>query len=254
MLAPVKLLRLDSACLSVLSFSEIKKYNMGMKLGRRVAVHGARAVVLELGANPFAGCLGGVVPAHAGLDKPLHLVQGNAHTLAVSLPHPLVTAHKRRERDALRRAKGSVPAGAVLHRLHRVAVFVLVLEGLPVSDELLAGLRVLAVGKAVELFLADFAFQAPLLCEPPVPLTAHLALLVVVSLLRAGEFFRVVRLSLARAEGLGNGQHGRDSCSVKYFWLPGLIGGYALREMLLLGTFPALLRAAPRGYGDSFGR
>ena len=35
-----------------------------------------------------------------GLDKPLHLIQGNAHTLAVSLPHSLVTAHKGRERDA----------------------------------------------------------------------------------------------------------------------------------------------------------
>jgi hypothetical protein len=47
-----------------------------MNLRRRVAVHGTRAVVLELSSNPLDRGLSGVVTTHTGLHKPLQLVQG----------------------------------------------------------------------------------------------------------------------------------------------------------------------------------
>jgi hypothetical protein len=106
---------------------------------------------------------------HGNLCKPLQLVQGRSDAVTVGPAHTFLTAPKGGERNAFRWAKGSVPASAVLHRFHRVAVFVLLLERLPVPDELLTVLRVLVVGKAVELLLAHFVLQAPLLGEPPVP-------------------------------------------------------------------------------------
>ena len=75
------------------------------------------------------------------------------------------------------------------------------------ADELLTSDRVLAFREPLEVFLADLAVQSPLLGEPSVPLAAYLVPLRVVVLAGVAELFRVIRLCLARAQRIGDGQH-----------------------------------------------
>src|SRR5487761_178027 len=121
--------------------------------------------------------------------------------------HPLVSTNQRRQRYAFRRGECCVPARAVLHRAYFLAVFVHVFPCRFVAHELLASDRVLAFRETLEVFLTHFTLEAPLLGTPSMPLTAnHIALRVVV-LAGVAELFRVIRLSLARTQRVGDSQH-----------------------------------------------
>ena len=179
LLTAVELLRLERAGPSVSRLGHVEEHNMGMKLGRRVAVDRPGAVVLELRGRPFACGFGGMVAPDARLDVPLQLVYSNPDALAMRFPDALVASHESRERNALRRAERRIPSGAVLHGSDRFAAFVLVLECLTVADQGLARFRVLTVGEADKLLLGDLANKPPLGGEPALPLPEHVALRVV---------------------------------------------------------------------------
>jgi hypothetical protein len=65
---------------------------MGMELRRGVAVHRTGGVVLEGSRNEFAGCLGRVDVADAGLRVPFQRSQGDTHTLPMRLSDTLIAA------------------------------------------------------------------------------------------------------------------------------------------------------------------
>src|SRR5258705_676078 len=97
----------------------------------------------------------------------------------------------------------------MLHRRHRVAAGVPRLMGGLMTDELLAGDRMLAVGYPFEMFFADFAGESPAVRQLAIPAAAnHLAPGVVV-LARVLEFFLVVSARLARAQRLRDSEHER---------------------------------------------
>ena len=116
--------------------------------------------------------------------------------------HAFIAAYQSRERNTLGCAERSVPSGAVLHGLHRLAVFVFVLERITMPNELLAGLRVLAIGEPGELFFGDFAGETPLRRQLALPLATYLIALGVVALLGGGELAAVIRRAWLALSGL----------------------------------------------------
>ncbi len=76
---------------------------MRVELRRGVAVHRAGGVMLELRGDELPGGLGGMVAADAGLRVPLQLVQGDVDGFAVRLPHPVIAADQRSQRNGFRR-------------------------------------------------------------------------------------------------------------------------------------------------------
>jgi hypothetical protein len=70
---------------------------MRVKLRGGVTLHRPRAIVLELGRNPLAGCFGRMVAAYARLYVVFQLAKGNLHAFPVRVSHPFVTADQRRE-------------------------------------------------------------------------------------------------------------------------------------------------------------
>ena len=70
---------------------------MSMKLGRRVAIDGARGVVLESGGDEFSGRLRSMDVADPRLRVSLKLLKCRANTLLMGLPHPIIATHKRGE-------------------------------------------------------------------------------------------------------------------------------------------------------------
>ncbi len=67
-------------------------------------------------------------------------------------------------------------------------------------NQLLARLRMLALGQSRELLLLYFTLQAPASGKLALPLAAHTLALCVIVLPRIGELFFVVRLRLAGAD------------------------------------------------------
>ena len=178
-----------------------------MQLRRGVAVHGPRAVMLKLRRYPFAGCFCRKISADAGLDVSLQFVQRDGHAFLMCRAHPFVSADKRSQRHALRCGERRIPTRAVLHRPYLLAVFVHVFPCRFVADKLLARDRVLAFREPLEVFLAHLSSQSPLLGKPAVPFAAYLIALRVVVLACVRELFRVIRLRLARAQRIRDGQH-----------------------------------------------
>ena len=74
-------------------------------------------------------------------------------------------------------------------------------------DQLLARLRVLALGEARELVFAHLPMKPVTLRQLALPLAAHTFALGVVVLLGIGELFLVVRLRLTRADRLRHRDH-----------------------------------------------
>lgn len=112
------LVRLEGACLPVLPFSDVEDHGMSMELRRRVTVHRPRGIVLEGRGDEFPGRLRGMDVADPRLGVLLQILQSLADAFAVRFPHPVVAAHKSRERNRLPRGEGRIPAGAVLHARH----------------------------------------------------------------------------------------------------------------------------------------
>ena len=79
---------------------------------------------------------------------------------AVSLPDPAVAADKGGQRNRLRRTEGRIPTGAMLNGFDCFAVGSLILEGLPMLDKLLAGLRMFTFRESVELIGVDRTSEA----------------------------------------------------------------------------------------------
>src|SRR6266566_3740859 len=119
--------------------------------------------------------------------------------------HSLISAHKGSQRHALRCRKRRIPACAMLHRTYLLTVPVYVFPRCLMAHQLLATHRVLAFREPLEMFLAHFSPQSPLLGEPAVPLTAYLVALRVVVLPGVPKFLRVIRLGLARTQWIGDG-------------------------------------------------
>ncbi len=133
------------------ALSDIEDDGMGMKLRRGVAIDGPRCVVLEFCDDELAGGLGGMIAADPRLRVPLQLAESGRDRHAVSLADPAVAANKSGQRNRLRRTEGRIPSGAMLDGFDCLSIGVLVLEGLPMLDKLLAGLRVLTFREPVKL-------------------------------------------------------------------------------------------------------
>ena len=152
-----------------------------MELRRRVAVHRPGAVVFKQGRYRIAGRFRPAIATEPRLRVRLQLAKCNAHALAVSLTDTLIAANERGERHALGRGKRRVPAGAVLHRRHGVTAGVLRLASRLMADQLLAGDRMLALGKPFELVFTHVAGEPPPLGELAMPDAAnHIAFGVIV--------------------------------------------------------------------------
>src|SRR6266704_1507924 len=125
----------------------------------------------------------------------------------MGLPHVLISTHQGGQRYALRGRKRRVPSCAVFHRADPLAAPVHVFSGRLAADELLPSDRVLSFGEPLEMFLAHFSAQSPLLREPAMPLPMNLLCFGVIVLAGVAKLFRVIRLCLARAQWLRDCQH-----------------------------------------------
>src|SRR5450631_567684 len=99
----------------------IEDHGVSMKLRCRVAIDGPRGIVLEGGGDKFAGRLRGMDIADPRLRVPLKFLNRCANALPMGFPHPIIAAHKCRERYRLRRGKRSVPPGAMFGACHQLA-------------------------------------------------------------------------------------------------------------------------------------
>ena len=182
-----------------------------MKLRRGVAIDGARCVVLEFCGDELAGGFGGMVAADPRLRVPFQLAESGRDRHAVSLAHPAVAANKRGERNRLGRGEGRVPTGAMFDGFDGLPIGVLVLEGLPMLDKLLAGLRVLAFREPMKFLGADGSGEAKFLGKLALPFALHGLSLAPIALVRRSEFLLVVVFELACGKGFGDFQHGSVS-------------------------------------------
>src|SRR5215472_19055900 len=121
----------------------------------------------------------------------------------------LIPSHQCRQGNTLWRGECSVPSGTMLHGAHLLATLVHVFSRRSMPNESLASDRVLTLRETLEMFLTDFTAETPLLGQPSVPLATNLVRFRVIVLAGVAELFRVVRLGLACAERIGDGQHGR---------------------------------------------
>ena len=99
------------------------------------------------------------------------LIEGHRHALSMSVADSRIPTHQGRQRHALGRGEGGIPAGPVHHRRAGFAALVRVRACGLVAHELVPGDRVLAIGEAPEVFLANLAVQSPPGRELPVPFT-----------------------------------------------------------------------------------
>ena len=118
-------MRLNGTGLAVVALGHIEDNGMGMKLWRDIAIDRAGRIVLKLGGDKFAGGLGRMIAADAGLRVAFELVEGNADALAMRFTDALIAADQRGERDRFGRRKSGIPSGAMLHRRDGLAVGVL---------------------------------------------------------------------------------------------------------------------------------
>jgi len=213
-----ELLRLEEALrlerprlLSVLdaigALSDIEDDSVRVKLRRGVAIDGTRCVVLEFRDDELAGGLCGMVATDPRLRVPLQLAESGRDSHAMSFADPAVAAYKSRQGQGLGRTEGRIPSGAVLDGFDCFAVGSLILEGLPMLDKLLAGLRVLTVREPVELFASNGSGETVFLGELALPFALHGLSLAPVTLVRRSEFLLVVVFELTCGECFRNFQH-----------------------------------------------
>ena len=161
LLRSVKFLRLQRPRLTLSRLSHIEDHRVRVQLRRCITVNRSAAVVLELGDGPHASGLRRDIAAHARLRVLLHLIKCRAHALSMRVSHAVVAANQRGQRYALRRAERRIPSGPVLHRAYRLTAGIDVLARCLMPYQLLARLRVLALGQPRELLLLNLSLQAP---------------------------------------------------------------------------------------------
>src|SRR5665213_1510034 len=147
---------------------------MGMELRRGIAFHRARGVMLEGRGGELAGRLRLPNVADPSLGVSLQLSQRHADALAVRLPHPVIAADQRGQRDGLRRGERRVPSGTVLDRRNLLAALAFIGLGYLVPNKLRLGLRVLAFAQTSEVLRAHGPRKSPLAGEQPLQLTMPL--------------------------------------------------------------------------------
>ena len=117
---------------AVLSRRDVEDYGMRVELGRCVAVDRPGSVVLELGNNELPGRLSRIVAADPRLGIPLQFRKRIGYGGPVRFPHPIISTHKRRQRDRLGSRERRIPAGAMLDRGDGASLLRRVLLDLPV--------------------------------------------------------------------------------------------------------------------------
>src|SRR5208283_907265 len=173
------------------------------------------------------------IPSESRLNVSLQLVQSNSDTGSMGSLHPFISSHKGRQRYALRRREGGIPASTVLHRPDRVALLVHVFPRRLVANQLLSGNRMLTFAEPSKLFLLHRTTQPPLLGQSPAPLAAYPFAFAVVVFLCAAELLLVVRTSLTCTERLGNGKHVPLLEEASLWWLHGVFELWVLTRRLL---------------------
>jgi len=189
---------LERAALAVLAFGHIEDDGVGVKLRRSIAVHRTGSVMLKGGCDELAGRLRCMDVADARLRITLQFTERDADAFTVRLPHAIIAAHVRGQRNGFGRRECGIPSGAVLHAGDFLTVFVFVSTCGLVLDELHAALRMLAFTQAGEVLGADFAMQTPLVRKPALPLTMSLLVAAPVVLFFGSELAGVIDPRLAR--------------------------------------------------------
>jgi hypothetical protein len=178
-----------------------------MELRRGIAFHRSRGVMLEGRGGELARRLRLPNVADPRLGVPLQLSQRHADTLAVRLPHPVIAAYQRGQRDGLRRGERRIPPGAVLDRSNLLAVLALIGLGYLVPNKLRLSVWVLAFAQTSEVFRAHGSRKSPLSGEPSLPLAMPLLVAAPVVLLTRSKLPRMIRPRLTCRERFGDGQH-----------------------------------------------
>src|SRR5579864_6959186 len=213
LLRSIELPRLEGVGLALIGFREIEEHGVGMQLRRRVVVDRSGAIVLKRRGDPPARGLGGMIAADARLDVLLEFVERDLDAGPVRLSDTLIAANQRRERDTLGCGERRVPAGAMLHRLHAVAVRVRVRTCGLMAHERLIGNRMTALGESLEVRLIHLTGEPPFARELTMPVAMNLVAGGVVVVARVPKLLGVVPLRLCRAERLRDRQH----ADVHYF-------------------------------------
>ena len=157
----------------------------------------ARGVMLKFGRDELCRRLWRVVPSDPRLRIVLKLLQRHANAFPMCVPHPIIAPDKGSERNGFRRGKGSIPSGAVLHRLDGLSVGVLVLVGRSLPDQLFSCFRVLALAEPCKILGRNRTGETESGGELALPLAPDFTFLRPVILLLRREFLRVIGLRLA---------------------------------------------------------
>ncbi len=190
-------MRLHGASLPVFTLGHVEDDGMGVELRRGIAIDGPRRVVLEGRGGELTRRLRGMHVADPRLGVVLDLAQRHADALPVRLPHPLISADKRGQRNGFRGGECSIPSGPVLHARYFPALLALVGPGNLMPHKRLFGERVLAFAQPCEMVIADCALQPPLLGQPALPFAKTLLVAAPIVLPLRRELPRVVRPRLA---------------------------------------------------------
>ena len=202
---------LKRTCRSVRTLGDIEDDGVRVKLRRSVAIDGPRCVVLEFCDDELPGGLGRPIATEPRLRVPLQLAESGLDRHAVSLADPAITANKSGQRNRLRCAEGRIPSGTMLDGFYCLSIRVLVLEGLPMLDKLLAGLRMFTFREPVEFIGAYGSSEAVFLGELALPLALHSLALAPVTLVRRSELLLVVVFEFACGECFRDFKHGSVS-------------------------------------------
>ncbi len=203
MLRSIKLMRLHGAGLPVLALGDVKDNGMGVELRRRIAIDGTGRVVLEGRGGELACRLRGMHVADPRLRVVLDLDQSDTDALSMRLPHPLIAADKRGQRNGFWCGERGIPSGAMLHACYFPAVFAVVGPGNLMPHKLLFRKRVLAFTQTCKVVIANGTGEAPLLGKSALPLAETLLVAAPVILPLRRELPRVVGPRLACRKRFG---------------------------------------------------
>jgi len=187
------LVRLQRARLPVVPLRHVENHGMCVQLRCRVSVYWPRGVVLECSCDKLSGCFRGMYVSDACLRVAFELCQRRTHALPVCHSNPFVAAHKGGNRHRLGRGERRIPSGTMLDAGDFFTAFSLVGPRDLVPNELLAGLRMLALGQPRKVLVVDSPIEIPLAGELSLPFAVPLLVSAPVVLLLRSKFFGVVR-------------------------------------------------------------
>jgi hypothetical protein len=218
-------LRLKCASRTVGSLCHIEDDGMGMKLGSGVAVNWASGVMLKLGNDELGSRFGGIVTAETSLSVPFQLCESDGHGLPVGFADTIIASYQSGQRDGLWGGKCRVPSRPMLHWLHGRSVWSRVLLAFAMLDQLLCGMGILPFTQASKMLCVNGSDKAVFSSQLPLPFSKNRIALLPVVLFGRRELLGVVRLRLAGANWLRDGEHSlwpfvgesmRNNLGVKY--------------------------------------